>query len=174
MPRLRRFAAVALLLLATGCGGSGPTAGLVRVSGPTPALDGQRLTGPRLDSGDLRGEVVVVNFWNQLCPPCRREQSTLEKAWERLRGRGVQFVGVNYVGQNWPDDEAAARAYLEDFRVTYPTILDPDTSIARAFGVEGIPTTVIAGRSGRLRFKRLGAVREGELDGLVEQLSPNR
>ena len=139
-----------------------------------PALKGARLAGPQLHAADLRGKVVVVNFWNQLCPPCQREQPELEQDWERLRSRGVLFVGVNYVGQNWPDDPSAARAYLRDFGVTYPTIQDPDTSIARAFGVEGIPTTIVVGRSGRLRFKRLGAVHEGELDRLVERLTPSR
>ena len=137
-------------------------------------MDGPHLSGARIDAVGLRGKVVVVNFWNQLCPPCQREQPELEDAWTRLRREGVQFVGVNYVGQNWPNDERAALAYVDDFGVTYSTILDPDTSIARAFSVEGIPTTVVVGRSGRLRFKRLGAVREGELDRLVERLTPTR
>jgi cytochrome c biogenesis protein CcmG, thiol:disulfide interchange protein DsbE len=174
---VRRRGVSFFLLLAIGvsCSGSDePTAGTVRVSGPMPALDGPHLAGPALHASDFGGKVVVVNFWNQVCPPCQREQPELEKAWARLRSQGVRFVGVNYVGQNWPDDPAAARAYLRDFGVTYPTILDPDTAIANAFGVEGIPTTVVVGRSGQLRFKRLGEVREGELDRLVERLTPNR
>ena len=70
----------------------------------------------------------------------------------------------------WPDDRTAARAYLERFGVTYPAIVDESSSIARNFGIQGIPTTVIADRSGRLRFRILGRVRPGQLETLIDQI----
>jgi len=70
----------------------------------------------------------------------------------------VSFVGVMFVGgvPPWPGDRAAARAYLQQSGVTYSAIVDEGSSIARSFGIQGIPTTVIADGGGQLRFRILG------------------
>jgi cytochrome c biogenesis protein CcmG/thiol:disulfide interchange protein DsbE len=163
-------AVAAIVVVAVVLTGDGPKSGVASISGEMPSIEGRALAGRSLTAEDLQGHVVVVNFWNEFCIPCRREQPELTKAWERLRSSGVTFVGVNYVGQNWPDDRDAAREYLHDFKVTYPTVLDPDSEIAEAFGIQGIPTTIIVGKSGHLRWKILGGVKPGQLDRLMKPL----
>ena len=138
-----------------------------------PAIAGTTLSGGSFGSADYTRRIVVVNFWNYDCPPCRQEQPVLQADWAALRSKGVSFVGVMFVGgvPPWPGDRAAARAYLQRFGVTYPAIIDEHSSIARSFAIQGIPTTVIADRGGQLRFRILGRVRPGQLDQLIDELS---
>ena len=170
----RRAMAVAILMgfALASCSSGSASPFFVRASGPMPAISGATLEGTSFGQADYAGKVVVVNFWNYDCPPCRQEQPILEADWTALLTRGVSFVGVMYVGgiPAWPDDRAAARAYLRQLRVTYPTIVDQNSSIARGFGIQGIPTTVIADRTGQLRFRILGRVRPGQLRTLIGQL----
>lgn len=118
------------------------------------------------------GKVLVVNFWNPFCAPCRREQPLLQSSWERLRGRGVQMVGLMFIGgfPPWPDDREAALRYLRRFGVTYPVLRDADSRLADGFGIQGIPTTVVVDRHGQMRFRVLGELKPGALDELIEKL----
>ena len=137
-----------------------------------PRLSGPTLGGGSFGPADYRDKIVVVNFWNYDCPPCRQEQPILQADWASLESKGVSFVGVMFVGgvPPWPGDRAAARAYLQQFGVTYPAIVDEHSSIARSFAIQGIPTTVIADGNGRLRFRVLGRVRPGQLEQLISEL----
>jgi cytochrome c biogenesis protein CcmG/thiol:disulfide interchange protein DsbE len=130
------------------------------------------LTGGSLDPADYAGKVLVVNFWNPFCAPCRREQPLLQRSWERLRGRGVQMVGLMFIGgfPPWPDDADAAERYLRRFGVTYPVLGDIQSRLADGFGIAGIPTTVVVDRSGQMRFRVLGELKPGALDELTEKL----
>ena len=170
-----RFLAVLACLVSfgaatTSCSSGSPAPTFVRLTGPMPEISGTTIAGRSFGRADYRGKVVVVNFWNQDCPPCREEQPVLEAASQRLSARGVIVVGLVYVGGNWPNDPPAALAFLTGNGVTYPNLLDAGSRLAKGFGISGIPTTVIAGRDGRLAFRILGKVRSGQLDGLVDQL----
>ena|SRR5438034_7660298 len=137
-----------------------------------PSISGTTLSGTSFGPAEYRGKIVIVNFWNYDCPPCRQEQPVLQADWTALRSKGVVVVGLMFVGgvPPWPDDHGAARSYLERFGVTYPAIVDESSSIARSFGIQGIPTTVIADRTGRLRFQILGRVRPGQLETLIDEI----
>jgi len=108
---------------------------------------------------------MVVNFWATWCGPCRREQPGLERVWKEFRNRGVYFLGVNY-----RDDPVAAREYLKQFAVTYPSIQDQAGALAFDFGFVGLPDTYVVDRSGRIRYWGFGAVDERELRSLVTKL----
>jgi thiol-disulfide isomerase/thioredoxin len=151
---------------------SGPDIRFVEVSGPAPKVSGRTLTGRSLSAGNYAGKMLVVNFWNPFCAPCRREQPLLQRSWERLRGRGVQMIGLMFVGgfPPWPDDSAAAQRYLRRFGVTYPVLRDADSRLADGFGIAGIPTTVVVDRRGMMRFRVLGELKPGALDELIEML----
>jgi thiol-disulfide isomerase/thioredoxin len=170
----RAIALVALTgTLFVGCssGSAGPF--FVRLSGRMPTVSGTTLGGGSFGPGEYTGKVVVVNFWNYDCPPCRQEQLVLQRDWTALRSKGVSFVGIMFVGgiPPWPDDHSAARAYLRSVGVTYPAIVDEGSSISTAFDIPGIPTTVIADRYGQLRFRILGQVRPGQIEQLVAGLA---
>ena len=129
MPRRPLAAAIVLVGLLSACSSGGDSLSFVRLSGPLPSFSGATLGGGSFGPTDYAGRVLVVNFWNYDCPPCRQEQPVLQAAWTALRGKGVSFVGVMFVGgvPAWPDDRIAARAYLQTYGVTHSLyITDPD------------------------------------------------
>lgn len=135
-----------------------------------PAISGATLGGGRLDPADYRGKIVVVNFWNQDCPPCREEMPLLEREARRLRGADVFVIGVVYVGGNWPNDPEAAREFLGRLGITYPNLVDESSGLARGFGIAGIPSTLVVDRTGEMRFRVLGQLHQGQLDELISML----
>lgn len=102
---------------------------------------------------DLRGQVVFLNFWASWCPPCRAEARTLEAAWQQYRGAGVVFIGANI-----QDQEEPARAFIEEFGISYPNGMDRGSRIAIDYGVWGLPETFIIDRDGRITYKHVGAL----------------
>ena len=162
---MKRLLVLALVLLAACTSAAGQEAGVREVSKPLPALGGETLQGGSVSPADYRGKVMVVNFWATWCGPCRREQPGLERVWREFRDRGVYFLGVNY-----RDDPSAARAYLKQFAVTYPSIQDQAGALAFDFGFVGLPDTYIVDRSGRIRYWGFGAIDEAELRSLVTDL----
>lgn len=137
----------------------------------TPAPD---FTMPILGSSDslslssFRGEVVVVNFWGSWCGPCRREAPDLESTWRAYRSQGVRFLGVDE-----QDDEGAALAFVKEFGITYPSVVDDNASaVAGDYRVFGLPTTVIVDRRGRIVYRLTGyldaAVLRSALDDVLQ------
>jgi len=138
----------------------------IEVAGPMPEIDEPSINDLGRVTPDLvRGKVVLVNFWASWCGPCRREQPGLSRLWEEYRGRGVQFLGVDF-----KDDEAAGLAYLEEFDVAYPSIEDPTGIVAHRFGIPYLPATVLVDRSGTMRMRLVGAQTETTLRGYLEDL----
>ena len=158
----------AFALAACGAGDQSLPAGVAAASGRAPALPGTTLNGGRVP--DLGGKVVVVNFWNPYCPPCRVEAPALEAAAKRYADRGVDVVGVHYTGQQWPKSVPAALSFVRAAHLTYPVVADPGAKLATEFGIAGIPTTVIVDATGRMRFRVSGPVKAGVLDDLLAEV----
>lgn len=125
--------------------------------------------GGTLTLSELRGKVVVVNVWASWCLPCRDEAPYLEGVWRRYRDRGVVIVGVAYA-----DREEPARAFLEEFDITYFNGPDVGAEIARAYNVQGVPETFYVGKGGRLRGVTMGALQPPELERRLEELLAER
>ncbi|MDQ4006178.1 MAG: TlpA family protein disulfide reductase [Actinomycetota bacterium] len=161
---LGMIAAIALVSFGAAFRPTDEPGATVELSGPMPSLQGEPLEGGQVIQAMYRGRVVVVNFWASWCGPCRKEQPGLQALSEEYADR-VQFVGVNF-----RDDAAAAREYLREFGVTYPSVTDPDGSIAHDFGIPYLPATVLADASGELRYRLLGAQPEERVRGYLEEL----
>ena len=111
--------------------------------------------GGTLDSKDLVGKAVLVNFWASWCIPCRAEARALEDAWQKHKNRGVVFVGVNI-----QDKEEDARNFLKEFGITYLNGRDAAGKIAIDYGVWGIPETFFVDAQGRITYKHAGELRD--------------
>jgi DsbE subfamily thiol:disulfide oxidoreductase len=107
----------------------------------------------------LRGQVVVLNFWASWCAPCRLEAPGLRRVSERYRERGVRFLGVDY-----RDDDAAGRAFVDEFRLRYPSVTDPSGSLAYDYELIGFPTTFIIDPAGTIRYRFVGYLDEDVLE----------
>ena len=93
---------------------------------------------------DLRGKVVLVNFWATWCPPCRKEIPDLEALYKRFKGKGLVIMGIS--------DETAAKVqpFVRKEKITYPMLLDPGRKVNNLYSVEGIPMSFVYDRSGKL------------------------
>jgi cytochrome c biogenesis protein CcmG/thiol:disulfide interchange protein DsbE len=114
---------------------------------------------------DLRGKVVVLNFWASWCPPCRLEAPYLEQTWRKYKDKGVVFIGVDYV-----DTEQNALAYIKEFDITYFNGPDLGTRISQAYGIKGVPETYYIGKNGALHGVKIGPLESPELDEKINQL----
>ena len=116
---------------------------------------------------DLRGQVVIVNFWASWCTECRVEHPVLEAVWQRFRDAGVVLVGVGF-----QDTRTDALAYLDAAGVSWPTVEDPGSRTALAYGVYGIPETFFIGPDGQIAAKQVGPVSYDKVVAEITKLLP--
>lgn len=117
------------------------------------------------DLSDLRGKVVVLNFWASWCVECKVEAALLEDSWQKYRDQDVVFLGITYA-----DVEPNAMQYLLDYDVTYPNAPDLGTVISEDYEITGVPETFFIDKSGVIKHVQLGPVSERQLNGLIDEL----
>lgn len=98
-----------------------------------------------------RGHVVAVNFWATWCPPCRKELPSMQKTYLALKKSGFRIIGVN-VGEDWD----TVTSFLNNFSLTYPIVLDTDSSAMQKWNIIGLPTTFIVDKEGRIIYQIAG------------------
>ena len=118
-----------------------------------PLFSGYELYGSnQVNITDLRGKVVMINFWASWCKPCEQEAADLRQAWDYYQPTGkVVFLGVDYV-----DTEPQARAYMEKFGIKYANGPDLGTKVSQLFRIKGVPETYFLDQEGVLRHVQVG------------------
>ncbi len=125
----------------------------IQVGDPIPPeLTLHTFDGKTYRLGDLKGRVVLINFWASWCVPCEEEAPYLQQAWEHFQGR----EDVIFLGLAWTDTDDKARAYLKRFGITYPNGPDLGTRWAQVFRIRGVPETYVLDREGRLAYIKIG------------------
>ena len=128
-------------------------------------------TLPRLEGDDsrfpedYRDQVVMIRFWADWCPFCKGEMTALEPVYERLHNQGLQIMAVNV-----RQDAQTAKAFVDKLGISYQTLLDSSGEVARAYGVQGLPTTFFVGRDGTLHNRILGESTPELTERLVREL----
>ncbi|MBI4340054.1 MAG: TlpA family protein disulfide reductase [Chloroflexi bacterium] len=146
--------------------GINSTFGEVKITaGPAPALSLPLLAGGQLTLLDLKGKVVMVDFWSSWCPPCIAEAADLEATYRRYAGKGVEFVGVAI----W-DERGAVERHIQKYRITYPNGLDDQGKVAVDYGVRGIPEKFFVDRDGNLVKKFIGPASPEKLGAILDGL----
>ena len=107
--------------------------------------------GGKVRLADLKGQVVMINFWATWCGPCRQEMPLLAQLNTKYEPLGFTLLGVNV-----EPDSAAAVTWLKGMPVTFPILFDTDSAVAGSFGVEGMPSTVFVDRKGQVRYIHRG------------------
>jgi cytochrome c biogenesis protein CcmG, thiol:disulfide interchange protein DsbE len=150
-------------------GSSAPPSPQVGFTAPDFTLDS--LAGDPITLTDLRGKVVVLNFWASWCPPCRAEMPALNVVYEKHRDQGLVVLGVNTAYQ---DDEASARTAIRDWGLTFPIVFDRDGASGRQYRVQAMPTTFFIGRDGVIRDIVFGGpMSEALIASKIEKLMSN-
>jgi cytochrome c biogenesis protein CcmG/thiol:disulfide interchange protein DsbE len=130
---------------------------------PAPDFTLGTYDGSTYTLSELRGQVVVINFWASWCAPCGEEADDLEQAWQTYRDRGVIFLGIDYV-----DSEVEGLAYLEEYAVTYPNGPDLRSRISDAYRIQGVPETFIVNGEGTITFFVERPITFSELSAAIE------
>ncbi len=127
------------------------------------------MDGKSYTLSSLRGKVVMVNFWATWCPPCREEIPSMETVYQALHKKGFIVLAIN----QWetPDHVFSYMGQLEVFP-SFPILFDRDSHVSEAFGVKGLPTTLIIDKQGRVVYRAIGGrnFNHPEVRKLIRQL----
>ncbi len=110
------------------------------------------LNGKPMKLSDLRGQVVLVDFWASWCPPCVEEAPSLNALQERIAPLGGTVLGVSI-----DEDESEYETFLKTYQVSFPTFRDPSKKIETEYGTSMIPETYVIDRNGKIDRKIVGA-----------------
>jgi len=144
--------------------------GVDTLSVSAPDFERPTLSGDSFRLSSYRGDVVAVNFWATWCLPCRVETPDFVALQDKLRDKGVRFVGVSLDEGGFDD----VRPFAEEFGVNYPLVLDDGALLDPYGGLAALPTTVLVGRDGVARYRVRGLTSEEQLRPLLRTLIAER
>jgi thiol-disulfide isomerase/thioredoxin len=157
---------LALLVTASPLWAAEPAPKLLPVGAAAPPLVLERVEGGTLSLADLRGRVVLVDFWATWCPPCRAELPWLVRLAKRHAAEGLWLVAVNQ------DDAAQQRALVAEFAPTVPGLQAwaayGSEALKQAWQVDGLPTLYLVDREGRVVAAHEGLLTEEAVTRAVE------
>ena len=102
---------------------------------------------------ELRGKVVLINFWATWCPPCRREMPSMERLYQKINGDNFTVLAVN---QMEAEDLVFAFTGQLEVDLTFTILFDKDSSVSQAFNVKGLPTSYLIDKKGNIRYRAIG------------------
>lgn len=170
-----RIQTLALLVLVALAGGAWihatrlPTNTLATTAAPRvnfamPAFTLTALDGTTVASDDLRGKVLLVNFWATWCPPCRAEMPLLQSVYQAHRERGLVVVAIDVA-----ENPATVAQFAQELGLTFPILLDQQVGVSTAFQVNALPTSFFVDRDGVIRASYMGALNRAYIEA---QLTP--
>lgn len=117
------------------------------ISGEAPNFTLKSNSGKNIKLSELRGQVVLLNFWASWCGPCRQEMPELDKLYSKYNKLGFTILGVNV-----EEDATDALKIIKDDKIRFPILFDSENSVSKLYNVVAMPTTVVVGRDGNMRY----------------------
>ncbi len=114
---------------------------------PAPDFTLKSNSGKNIKLSELRGEVVMINFWASWCSPCLQEMPILNQLYKKYQSLGFTLLGVNV-----EEDSNDAIKWLKKVNIDFPVLYDTQNSVSELYGVNIMPTTAIVDRSGNVRY----------------------
>ena len=121
------------------------------MKGPAPNFTLKSKSGKNIKLSELRGEVVMLNFWASWCAPCRQEMPYLEAIYQKYKPLGFTLLGVNV-----EEDSSKAITLLKNIQVSFPILFDNENKVSALYDVAAMPSTVLIDRDGNMRFLHKG------------------
>jgi len=146
--------------LLTGCGEKESSQPVVQDSTGTakgqtaPDFTLTDMQGKHVSLSDLKGKVVILNFWATWCPPCKEEMPSMERLYRQFKDQGLVIVAVNVE----KDGRGAVQSFLQRSPYTFPILLDSDAEVQNLYKVFRFPETFILDRNGMVVEKVVGAI----------------
>lgn len=131
-----------------------------------PAFELTTLNGAAVSNAQLRGKVVLVNFWATWCPPCRIEMPGFQSVYDRKNGQGFEVLGISTDAKG----SDHVRRYLADHQITYPVAMATGSVVQRFGGVNVLPSSFLIDRAGRVRHEVRGIFVQAALEQAVNRL----
>lgn len=132
---------------------------------PAPDFSLQTLVGGELALTDLRGKVLVLNFWASWCLACKAEHPYLVETARKYAEEEVRLVGIIY-----QDSRSNAEGYVQRMGGDWPNLIDAGSRVAISYGVFGVPETFFIDRNGIVAYKQIGPVDRSILDTWITRL----
>lgn len=137
-------------------------------SGPAPDFTLTTFDGEDIRLSDLRGKVVLVNFWGSWCAPCHAEAPDLQALHERYQDQDVIILGIAYLDA--PEDSLE---FIEQYNITYPNGLDVGTKISEdLYHIQGAPETFVIDQQGNITMFHMGPVTQAQIIEVFDRLLP--
>jgi peroxiredoxin len=129
------------------------------VGAPAPNFTLESLAGDSVTLADLRGQVVLLNFWATWCGPCEAEMPAIEARYKAFGKSGLAVLAINLA-----EPEAEVQAFVDRLGLTFTILMDPSETVFDLYRVRGYPTTFIVDREGMIIQQRVGFMSDGQLD----------
>ena len=134
-----------------------PPAGLGK-GDPAPDFKLKTLDGKEVSLSDYRGKVVLINFWATWCPPCREEMPLFERIYRKYKNKGFEILAIGTDGSVEP-----VKKFVKEYKLSFPVLFD-NANVVALYQVQGLPTSFLVGRDGKILKVRLGEYKEIERD----------
>jgi peroxiredoxin len=126
------------------------------------------LEGQQITLSELQGDPIIVNLWASWCPPCRAEMPAIQKVYDQNQARGLQVLAVNMTYQ---DSETAAEAFVQEYELSFPVLLDMTGMVGNGYQMRALPSTYFIDREGIIQQVIIGGpMSEATLQSAVEAL----
>src|SRR5947209_7251880 len=116
------------------------------VGSPAPEIALKNLQGHEVKLSDLRGKVVLLNFWATWCKPCKEEMPAMQASYDKLRDQGFVVLAVNEL-----EDTNKVIEHIRTHGHTFLVVMDHDNRVANRYGVVGLPASFLIDRQGIVR-----------------------